>query len=189
MPGPRAVQNLQMPHPRDWQGGQMPHSSPGGGLGAGGIDWCIRRSTFKFGFLTYTKTLLPVVSTDFPQPVHVKSWKNLEKVYCLHDWFDLQDKFCLYFNTDWENAKGEPVCWRIKVSNSKSYFCSVSFPKNWKDEKGILIPFKILTACISSFDETTRNDRKSCPAQRGIAFASMTLLDTRIGSTSPPPLQ
>ena len=31
MPGPRAVQNLQMPHPRDWQGGQMPRSSPGGG--------------------------------------------------------------------------------------------------------------------------------------------------------------
>ena len=42
MPGPRAVQNLQMPHPRDWQGVQMPRSSPeGGGLGAGGIDWCI----------------------------------------------------------------------------------------------------------------------------------------------------
>ena len=32
-PGPRAVQNLQMPHPRDWQGGQMPRSSPGAG------DW------------------------------------------------------------------------------------------------------------------------------------------------------
>ena len=30
MPGPRAVQNLQMPHPRDWQGVQMPRSSPGG---------------------------------------------------------------------------------------------------------------------------------------------------------------
>ena len=33
MPGPRAVQNLQMPHLRDWQGGQVPRSSPGGG------DW------------------------------------------------------------------------------------------------------------------------------------------------------
>ena len=35
---------LQMPHPRDWHGGQMPRSGPGGrggGLGAGGIDWCI----------------------------------------------------------------------------------------------------------------------------------------------------
>ena len=30
MPGPRAVQNLQMPNPRDWQGVQMPRSSPGG---------------------------------------------------------------------------------------------------------------------------------------------------------------
>ena len=40
MPGPRAVQNLQMPDPRDWQGVQMPLSSPGD-LGAGGIDWCI----------------------------------------------------------------------------------------------------------------------------------------------------
>ena len=33
MPGPRAVQHLQMPHPRDWQGGQMPRSCPEGG------DW------------------------------------------------------------------------------------------------------------------------------------------------------
>ena len=44
MPGPWAVQNLQMPHPRDWQGVQMPLSSLGGGggrLGAGGIDWYI----------------------------------------------------------------------------------------------------------------------------------------------------
>ena len=31
MPGPRAVQHLQMPHPQDWQGGQMPRSCPGGG--------------------------------------------------------------------------------------------------------------------------------------------------------------
>ena len=30
MPGPRAVQNLQMPHPRELQGVQMPCSSPGG---------------------------------------------------------------------------------------------------------------------------------------------------------------
>ena len=36
MPGPRAVQNLQMPYPRDWQGGQMPRSSPGGRGGARG---------------------------------------------------------------------------------------------------------------------------------------------------------
>ena len=42
MPGPRAVQNLQMPHPQDRQGGQMPRSRPGGGgLCAGRIDWCI----------------------------------------------------------------------------------------------------------------------------------------------------
>ena len=31
MPGPRAVQHLQMPHPRDWLGGQMPRSCPGWG--------------------------------------------------------------------------------------------------------------------------------------------------------------
>ena len=50
MPGPRALQNLQMPHPRDWQGGQMPRSSPGGGgvLGAGGIDGCITSINVKF---------------------------------------------------------------------------------------------------------------------------------------------
>ena len=46
MPGTWAVQNLQMPHPQDWQGRQMPQSSPGlGGLGAGGIDWCITKFT------------------------------------------------------------------------------------------------------------------------------------------------
>ena len=33
MPGPRAVQNLQMPQPRDWQGGKMPRSCPGGSGG------------------------------------------------------------------------------------------------------------------------------------------------------------
>ena len=36
MPGPRAVQNLQMPQPWDWQGGQMPRSSRGQGGGGGG---------------------------------------------------------------------------------------------------------------------------------------------------------
>ena len=35
MPGPRAVQNLQMPHSRDWQDEQIPCSSPGGGGGGG----------------------------------------------------------------------------------------------------------------------------------------------------------
>ena len=40
MPGPRAVQNLQMPHPRDWQSMQIPRSSLEG-LGVGGIDWGI----------------------------------------------------------------------------------------------------------------------------------------------------
>ena len=43
MPGPPAVHHLQMPHPRDWHGGQMPRSCRGG-LGAGGIDWCITSS-------------------------------------------------------------------------------------------------------------------------------------------------
>ena len=33
MPGPRAVQNLQMPHSRDWQDEQMPCSSPRAGGG------------------------------------------------------------------------------------------------------------------------------------------------------------
>ena len=49
MPGSRAEQNLQMPQPRDWQGRQIPRSSPGWGgggwRGAGGIDWCITKST------------------------------------------------------------------------------------------------------------------------------------------------
>ena len=32
--------------------------------------------TFKLGKLTYFYTLFPVVPKDFPQLVHVKSWKN-----------------------------------------------------------------------------------------------------------------
>ena len=31
MPGPRAVQNLQMPHPRECQGGHLPRNSRGAG--------------------------------------------------------------------------------------------------------------------------------------------------------------
>ena len=39
MPGPRAVQNLQMPHPRTDKAGKCPAVARGGGvLGAGGID-------------------------------------------------------------------------------------------------------------------------------------------------------
>ena len=174
MPGPRAVQNLQMPHPRDWQGGQMPHSSPGGGgQGAGRIDWCIRRSTFKFGFLTYTKALLPVVSTDFPQLVHVKSWKNLAFTIDLICKINFVCTSTLIEKTLKENQfVGES-----KYPTASLIFAQLHSPKTERMKKEL-----ILTACISSFDETTRNDRKSCPAQRGIAFASMTLLDTRIGS-------
>ena len=71
-----------------------------------------------------------------------------------------------------------------KYPTASLIFAQFHSPKTERTKKEL-----ILTACISSFDETTRNDRKSCPAQRGIAFASMTLLDTRIGSTSPPPPQ
>ena len=56
MPGPRAVQHLQMPHPRDLQGGQMPRKLPGGeggGLGAGGIDWCIKQEMLNLIDLSY----------------------------------------------------------------------------------------------------------------------------------------
>ena len=39
MPGPRAVQNLQMPHPRDWQGGKCPAVARGRGGGGAGRRW------------------------------------------------------------------------------------------------------------------------------------------------------
>ena len=51
MPGQRVTQNLQMPHPRDWQGGQMPplaRGGGGGGLGAAGIGWSIKRNLENF---------------------------------------------------------------------------------------------------------------------------------------------
>ena len=60
-----------------------------------------------------------------------------------------------------------------KYPTASLIFAQFHSPKTERMKKEL-----ILTACISSFDETTRNDRKSCPAQRGIAFASMTLLDT-----------
>ena len=40
-----------------------------------------RGITFIFGNFTHIKALFPVALTDFPQLVHVKSWKNCEKVY------------------------------------------------------------------------------------------------------------
>ena len=51
MPGPRAVQNLQMSHPRDWQGGQMPRSSPGRGGGWAQIQpqyFCNEKPMFAY---------------------------------------------------------------------------------------------------------------------------------------------
>ena len=43
----------------------------------------LRRITFKLFFLLFcnVRGLFAVVVTDFPQLVHVKSWKNREKVY------------------------------------------------------------------------------------------------------------
>ena len=65
IPGPRAAKNLLMPHPWDWQGGQMPRSSPGGGgLGAAGIDWCIKGSTNDYNIL-YFKLVSGLSSTRY----------------------------------------------------------------------------------------------------------------------------
>ena len=41
----------------------------------------VRRITFKLGNFTNIKVLFPVMSTDVSLLVHVKSWKNREKVY------------------------------------------------------------------------------------------------------------
>ena len=37
--------------------------------------------TFKFGNFSNFKALFSMVSTDFSKLVHIKSWKNREKVY------------------------------------------------------------------------------------------------------------
>ena len=63
MPGPWAVQNLQIPHPRDSQGGQLPRSAVarGGGrgvLGAAGIDCCIMHMAGYFQVISFL--ILPV---------------------------------------------------------------------------------------------------------------------------------
>ena len=50
----RARQNLLMPYPRDRQGGKYPTvaRSRGEGLGAAGIDWCIRALHFAWPVVT-----------------------------------------------------------------------------------------------------------------------------------------
>ena len=65
MPGPRAVQNLQIPHPRDSQGGQLPRSGVARGwgavrglLGAAGIDCCIMHMVGYFEVISFL--ILPV---------------------------------------------------------------------------------------------------------------------------------
>ena len=40
----------------------------------------LKHFTFKFGNFTNIEVLLPLVSMDFPELVHVKIWKNCEKV-------------------------------------------------------------------------------------------------------------
>ena len=41
----------------------------------------LRCITFKFDNFTNFKALFSMVSTDFSELVHIKSWKNREKVY------------------------------------------------------------------------------------------------------------
>ena len=86
MPGPRAVQNLQMPRRRGWQGRKMPRSSPGG-LGAGGIDWCTMfylplslsflfshlSTILLFSFLNFFYSLLHNFIMSPPPPLQPRS--------------------------------------------------------------------------------------------------------------------
>ena len=87
MPGPRAEQNLQMLHPRDWQGGQMPRSSPGGWLGAGGIDWCINSETvghkdLRFGQIVF---ILVFYNISFSWPLPLDGFQFIFPPYLLRD--------------------------------------------------------------------------------------------------------
>ena len=68
IPGPRAVQHLQMPHPWYWQGGQMPRSYPGGGGGAGRRwNWLMHKwpAAFTDNFFTFWGCLLTRAFTVF----------------------------------------------------------------------------------------------------------------------------
>ena len=67
MPGPRAMQNLQISHPRDSQGGKLPRSAVARGwgavrglLGAAGIDCCIMHVVGYFEVISFL--ILPVFS-------------------------------------------------------------------------------------------------------------------------------
>ena len=58
----------------------------------------LRRVTFKFGNFTNFKALFQVMTTDFPELIHVKSWKNHRRFLficytCrLHAWSIIQEK-------------------------------------------------------------------------------------------------
>ena len=56
--------------------------------------WCIfisfQRITFNLGNFINLKALFLVVSTDFPELVHVKSWKKLWKGLCNNTLFSVQ---------------------------------------------------------------------------------------------------
>ena len=66
MPGPRAVQNLQMPDPRDWQGGQIPPSSPGGrGWAQLELTDAVQFLRFAVGLLVEPSLVSLIVVFDF----------------------------------------------------------------------------------------------------------------------------
>ena len=71
MPGPWAVQNLQMPHPWGWKGGQMLRSSPSGeGLVAAGIDECIKPEGWGGG----SQILFNIILYNYIIQSYPESW-------------------------------------------------------------------------------------------------------------------
>ena len=64
MPGPRAVQNLQMPHPRDLLGGQTPCSSPGGGGAGRRWNWLMHYDK-AFGVNVYSSLSMLISVQEF----------------------------------------------------------------------------------------------------------------------------
>ena len=111
-----------MPHPRDWQGGQMPGA---GGLGAGGIDWCIRelKTVLDSGFHNVDSTpRIPVSRYLIPVWIPIASGIPDSK---LHE--KNQPFFVLYFFTLGESvilvslAHFPRFCWQyFSLSNAFS---------------------------------------------------------------------
>ena len=100
MPGPQAVQNLQMPHPRTdkLRAGKCPAVARGAGggclLGAVGIDWCIS-SRFEFRFESLKSISVLILSV---YKLMIRSCKSYRENYLRKRFWTQEKETWVKFN-------------------------------------------------------------------------------------------